>query len=160
MRNWFRRDFWFSSESALWSTWLWKWQAFWMPKVEFNWIVFSLKKICWHLLCKWHGGFHGKEEETNYSLERTLWGKVQHHRQPLQPWSGPEAAVKNFWPWWGSSLGEIVAKGGCFVLTLSASVAQHVQQQDLFWEKRGLTEPLKWPSWILHLLEDKSCSWS
>jgi len=156
-RNWLRWDFWFRSELALWSTWLWKWQVFWMPEGRIGLSCVLFKKIRWHLLCQWHGGFRGEEEVTNYSLERTLWGKGQHHREPLQPWSGPEAAVKNLWPWWWTTLAEMVTKGSCFVVTLSASVAQHGQQQHLFWEKRGPTVSLKGSSWILYTLEDQSC---
>jgi len=57
--------------------------AFWMPEGRIVLSSVLFKKICWHLLCKWHGGFHGKEEEKNYSLGRTLWGKGQNHKQPL-----------------------------------------------------------------------------
>jgi len=95
-----------------------------MPEGRIGLSCVLFKKIFWHRLCKWHGGFHGKDQETDYSLERTSWGKGQHHRQPLQPWSGPEAAVKNLCLWWGTPLAEMVAKGSCFVLTLLASVSQ------------------------------------
>lgn len=120
--------FWCRSESALWSIWLWKWQAFWMPEGRIGLNCILLKKIHWHLLYKWHGGFHGKEEKANYSLERTLLGKSAPQTAVtamIRPWSSRE----NLWPWWRTSLGEMAVKESCLVLTPLARVSQHRQQQ-------------------------------